>query len=160
MDSVSRYWKFATLLVVVVSAILIFLLTVPLVSENTTEVQPFGFTIRSTPQYGGVVNVGDHQFCPPSGAANAAMVSFVWASKNGTLLSQFEVLVLQVNPPSNLDVQMYNVSNASQGGFSFVTQFPYPCGYTIAFEIGAPVPASASVNGFLTYNETRSVPAL
>ena len=76
------------------------------------------------------------------------------------MLSEFQIFVFGVNPPPNPDILIYNATNASEGGFSFPADYPYPCAYVIAFEIDAPTPANATVSGFLSYNYTATVPVL
>lgn len=105
------------------------------------------------------MGLGGGTLCAPSGATSP-VVSLVWSSGGGELLSQFQIFVFGVNPPPNPDVLLYNATNVSEGGFSFPATYPYPCGFVIAFEIDVTTPANASVAGFLTYNYTASAPIL
>ena len=154
-----KHWKYATIVVSGLAIVIVVLLVIPLTTTPATAVRPFGFKITSTPETGGVVGIGDDFFCAPSGA-KSPVVSLIWTSGGGKLLSEFQIFVLGVDPPPNPDVLIYNVTNASEGGFSFPSAYPYPCGFVIAFEIDAPTDANATVTGFLTYTYTASVPIL
>ncbi len=140
------------------------LFIVPLHQTQVTVISRFGYDLNATSAramggYFALQFIVPPAFCPPEAAAPNATVSFVWEVASGQNVTML-LVVDAVLPPPGHDLVFYQATNASLGGYSFISQYPFPCGYEMALVTNTQTPQVVHLTGFLEYQITRYVPLL
>lgn len=150
-----RIWQVAGVVLAILLAAIIVLFVIPTTSVPVTVVRSFGFVIGSQGVYFGKVNA----YCSPPGVSTPGIVSFVWTATVGGNVT-FRVIVPGYAPPPVGYATLYEVQNATQGGFSFVVGSLYPCDYPLNFAWIGSGTHVVEVSGNFIYNSTESTPLL
>lgn len=126
---------------------------------NSTRVEWSQYLIESGPDVeNNTTSILGLHFCVPSDATSAGIFSMVWATNTGQAVQQVRLWTLlppNASHPLGVPVVLYESTNASSGGTSFVPSYPYPCSYSWNLNVESVNPVVVSVSATLTFNVTR-----
>lgn len=165
-QGVSQWWRICSLLlvgVVIVAALL------PIASSHEskvvrTQVDWFRYTVAGGPA---AVKAGLNatfvdglKFCPPSDAINVPTVSLLWDTTPELQVVDVRLWTLLPPTPSHplgVPVVLYEGWNATSGGTSFTSAYPFPCDNNWILDDNSTSSVEISAVLTLTYNYTAIV---
>lgn len=148
-----QLWRLAAIVLAVALVLVTFLATVPLVSKSSLASKDFSFQM-DLPRVG-IEPVPVLTYCDPSNVNGNATVSFLWNTSDGRVLNGFALRLIEAGPTV---ITLYNVTNASSGGFSFYSiQW---CEYPMEYVLSSPLSHVVTVQGQIIYQSTTTVPVL
>ncbi len=158
-EPIPRWWRVAAVVLVV---LLIVVVVLPYALERRsvvirTEVDWFHYSVVGEPNSDIVTPIDGALFCPPASAITEPVVSMVWATSPPTLVNNTRLWTLlppNATMPLGIPVVLYEGFNSSSGGTSFVSAFPFPCGYLWNLDSISPTVVTVSATFTLTYNYT------
>jgi hypothetical protein len=169
-SGVSPWWRAIAIILVVLLVVLglsLALYKSPTSTTTLTKVEWSHYEIPGGPEAevneSNTTEIGAGHFCAPPSAVTAGIFSMVWAASTDEPVQQ--VVLWALYPPNSTyplgyPVVLYEASNASSGGSSFVPFFPAPCGYTWNIGVKSPESVIVYVVATLTYNYTAPTPTL
>jgi hypothetical protein len=158
-SSVSPWWRILAVALVIVLVIVGLSVTVFLRASpgpaSSTEVEWFSYEIPGGP---GVSDNGTNfratEFCAPSNAITVPIFSLIWNTSTGKSIQQVRLwTVLPVLPQGKI-VNLYEGTNSSGGGTSFLSTYPDPCGQVWSLDVESNTPVIVLAIATLTYNYT------
>lgn len=155
IGQVKRIWQVAGVVLAILLVAVIVLFLIPTISSPVTVVKPFGFVIGYQQFYA----VNSYAFCSPPGVSTPGTVSFIWNATAGGNVT-FRVIAPGAAPPPTGYATLYEVQNATQGGFSFVAGSLVSCEYPLDFDWMGSGTHVVKVSGNFVYNSTESTPLL
>jgi hypothetical protein len=162
---VSIWWMVVAILLAVLIVVVVVLsaFATHQVSVTRTQVDWYAYTVPGGPGTGGsgpfnYTILPDALFCAPSNALSYGRFAMTWSTIPTTSVPE-NVRLWTLYPPTpshpiGVPTVLYQSYNVSQGGTSFVSAFPLPCGDAWILNVNATVPLSVTAVMTLTYNYT------
>jgi hypothetical protein len=157
---VSGWWRVTTIILVVLLTVLGLSVVVLEHSASTTMTKVDWFSYEVTAGPGIDTNVTTIRgMCAPSDAITAGIFSMDWSTSTGKAVQQVRLWTLYPPDPSHplgTPVVLYEATNASTGGTSFVSSYPNPCSLPWNLNVASNQTATVTAIATLTYNYTAS----
>ncbi len=158
-ELVLTWWRAAAVVLVV---LLVVVVVLPYALERRsivirTEVDWFHYSVVGEPNSDIVTPIDGALFCPPANAITEPILSMVWTTSPSTVVNNTRLWTLlppNATLPEGRIVVLYEGFNLSSGGTSFVSAFPFPCGYLWNLDSISPTVVTVSATFTLTYNYT------
>ena len=130
-------------------------------SHTQTNVEWYSFEVASGPGPDGnqtnLTVLQGAKFCVPANATTDGIFALNWATSTTTAVESVRLYALVPNESARPSAEwLYNSTNQSSGGTSFLSLFPNPCSYIWAFTVESNFAVTVLTVTTLTYNVTVS----